>query len=332
MKHARLRKGFTLIELLVVIAIIAILIGLLLPAVQKVREAAARMECQNNLKQIGLAAHAYHDAVRKFPPGIRVHVNRDPATGAITSTTAYYGVLAYLLPYMEQNNVYKLFQTNMIPGSANYNTNWYGLTNSWNAAQVRISTFMCPADNADSRPTAWAYTYTSGLTIRGGYFLNNTAPAPTNYIGCAGVIGDSTQKWVETDTTSTFYQPWKGMFFTNSAATLPAVTATDGTSNTLMFGESWGDRFYQTNGARYTWMGSGVLPTYWGTAPFGTNGTTKYNTWHQFGSNHSGGIVNFCFGDGSVRSVKGDYAVGVQGNWWNSSGINDGLTVNVSEL
>src|SRR2546423_4253363 len=103
------RQGFTLIELLVVIAIIAVLIGLLLPAVQKVREAANRMKCQNNLKQLGLAMHSYHDVNNIFPPGGRIVTNKP---GGVDDSNNWWDAdkgswLVYTLPYMEQDNLFK---------------------------------------------------------------------------------------------------------------------------------------------------------------------------------------------------------------------------------
>lgn len=152
------RKGFTLIELLVVIAIIAILIALLVPAVQKVRAAAARTQCQNNLKQIGLAMHNYHDTKKKFPSG-----------GDAKNIAAQ----AYLLPFIEQENVYKTIDFTQAPGST---------ANAFPRAQV-IPTFLCPADPQTNLPAGfggnnyvfnygndikWAQTETNGVFYFGG--------------------------------------------------------------------------------------------------------------------------------------------------------------------
>jgi prepilin-type N-terminal cleavage/methylation domain-containing protein len=147
----RTRPGFTLIELLVVIAIIAVLIGLLLPAVQKVREAAAMIQCKNNLKQLALGAMNYHDANGAFPAG---SVCR-PGTGTFAGTVSYYDTWAIsILPYIEQDNVYKQFKLDE-PWDSPNNKRW---------SELVIKTFMVPG-----RPTpALNETYFRGFILPKG--------------------------------------------------------------------------------------------------------------------------------------------------------------------
>jgi prepilin-type N-terminal cleavage/methylation domain-containing protein len=132
----RRRPGFTLIELLVVVAIVAVLVGLLLPAVQKVREAAARAKCQNHLKQITLAAHQYHDVFLRLPPG---HEIRTPASGY--GGRAVNGFLTKLLPYLEQVNLERGYD---------YDFGFDHATNQA-AVQTRVPLFLCPSSPGADR-------------------------------------------------------------------------------------------------------------------------------------------------------------------------------------
>ncbi len=268
---SRSRKGFTLIELLVVIAIIAILIGLLLPAVQKVREAAARMSCTNNLKQIGTALHNYHSAVECLPPGVN---NNNGATGSGFSGSMA-GTHAYLLPYMEQDNVYRMFPTGTftIPSTGSY----YPTA----APQAKIKGFICPSTTVEqSAPVNGAFAffvyYPGSMT--GYYFAGNPPYGRTTYASNAGYLGNAPG-----------YTAQQGPFTVHSKTRLTDIG--DGTSNTAAFGETgigptYFNQWYSAN-----------LPTAWG--------MNAKPQWYQWGSKHNaGGTVNWLLCDGSVRGVN----------------------------
>src|SRR5437588_10656157 len=159
------RRGFTLIELLVVIAIIAILIGLLLPAVQKVREAAARSKCINNLKQIGLALHSYHDGKNEFPPGY-VDGNTDPTSTPDNDVGPGWGWASFILPYIEQNAVYS--QINFNQG--------VGVGVNVQVSQLPLTIHLCPSDAYQQPVPVYDSSFTNPIAV----------VAHGNYVGCNG--------------------------------------------------------------------------------------------------------------------------------------------------
>jgi prepilin-type N-terminal cleavage/methylation domain-containing protein/prepilin-type processing-associated H-X9-DG protein len=312
MQRRSRRSGFTLIELLVVIAIIAILIGLLLPAVQKVREAAARIQCANNLHQIVLAAHNYQSSYNRLPPGM---------------DTQHVGVLVYLLPYMEQQNVYNNFSfdksftfyfQNPLNRPPSTGTDNIPRPPAIYGCEPTVNSYLCPsADDPGSTTTALlcvdygngGQDYTAGGP--GGHVFSS-APGRlimgrSNYLGMAGYYAPSQ------------YPQYRGFYTYNSKNSIARIP--DGTSNTIMFAEYTGG-FIQWNGGGG--IPDGVATGSWSSgfnySGFGTLG----NQYYLFGSKHAGGITNVGYGDGSVRQLQQSIDFGT---WIALTGIADGIVV-----
>ncbi len=312
-------RGFTLIELLVVIAIIAVLIGLLLPAVQKVREAAARMQCQNNLKQMGLALHNHHDSTGFFPPAI-VNSGRWSAGATAPPSQSFYpsdpvwyvynhSGFVFLLPYLEQDNLFKQYNFT-VPGSL---SSPYGvplpptaslLTATHPNALVqsqKLKVYLCPSDGEPE-----VIISNTGSTD----FYQRPNTARSNYLFSCGWRTDYSGPADWNNATQS------GVFGHNSRTKMSSVQ--DGTSNTIAIGES----VQRKDGGTGT---SPIFGPYWGSgthtatigytpgsdprfninAPFNTACTAGPRCVYAwvFSSFHSGG-ANFLLCDGSVRFIS----------------------------
>jgi prepilin-type N-terminal cleavage/methylation domain-containing protein/prepilin-type processing-associated H-X9-DG protein len=300
------RQAFTLIELLVVIAIIAILIGLLLPAVQKVREAANRASCQNNLKQLALAAHHYHDVEGKFPVGLRQGLTAvpfpSPGPGDQASSSDIVPVLfggvnlfILMLPYFEQDNLYKQWDLR------NPLKNTQGGTNAPSAQVIKI--LLCPSDILPSYQREY----------------HQTLPAVKMYFGMNSYGGNAGTRSYPLQNESK-----DGIFYLNSSVRIADVR--DGTSNTLLFGErfhldrefdrinpsapleTWGGwAFTNSVDCVADWTLSTPVPINYAVPPGTPVGNLPVirDRLCAFGSGHPGG-ANFAFADGTVKFLANE--------------------------
>jgi prepilin-type N-terminal cleavage/methylation domain-containing protein/prepilin-type processing-associated H-X9-DG protein len=283
------RSAFTLIELLVVIGIIAVLIGLLLPAVQKVREAASRLQCANNLKQLGLALHHYHGDRNKFPPGT---VGPQPGV-AWTSELTSHGLGTYLLPYLEQEPLARLYSRD---------ASWYHPANQ-PAVNTKLPVWQCPSAEPDR--------------LEGGSLPFISPPPQPNYAGSAscgdyaGIMGidPALADLGLVDRVSSY----DGILQVNRSTRMPADIP-DGTSNTILMAEC--------AGRPTLWQAGKAVPNQWvsggpwasrglmfgrgstqdGSALFGRCAINCTNNREVY-SFHTGG-ANALFADGSLHFLN----------------------------
>jgi prepilin-type N-terminal cleavage/methylation domain-containing protein/prepilin-type processing-associated H-X9-DG protein len=334
---SRRSRAFTLIELLVVIAIIAILIGLLLPAVQKVREAAARSKCSNNLKQIALACHTYADVNGGLPPAVLMRNYQDyPYTDEVGPNWAI-----LLLPNMEQGPMY-----NQISASVTLwmNTTVQTTDKGWTAIRGNtVQPYLCPSDVSSGTPCNRTLANVAGPWARGNYAAN----CGPHYTFSSRVNGGSS-------TGGPWGLPGQGPF---SVWTTPSgkkgmalLQISDGSSNTILFGEVISSS--DANDPRAVWAfglaGSSTMVAHADgdcVKPNDKNGTTagcsddirdapdlpqqNLSNWTSCNSNqatarsrHPGG-VNVALGDGSIRFVRDSID---QRSWWLVNSSNDGQT------
>ena len=238
-----------------VIAIIGILVALLLPAVQAAREAARRIQCSNNLKQISLGTHNFHDVYQKLPPG---YLGTSSYSAPSYSNTQWIGTLVFILPYIEQQAVYDRIQTvkNVdLPTPAPFTNPWPagGITpwwstpigpggeDDWVTAQTRINGFLCPSTSPYSSTGGTSalmhcYGLDGSATVTMAYFGGANQLGRTNYVGCAGGLGAIPTS----GTAGAGWSQYQGPMLNRGAHSFAAVT--DGTSNTFLFGETVGSR------------------------------------------------------------------------------------------
>ncbi|MBA4032723.1 MAG: hypothetical protein C0478_17790 [Planctomyces sp.] len=305
----RLHSGFTLVELLVVIAIIGMLISLLLPAVQQAREAARRAQCQNNLKQIALAAFNFENTYGFLPPGYNA-AGTEPS-GNIISTTGITGSrtgpFPHMLPYFDQAPVYNTIDKNQISPDTSTATQtfWTNEATTRTAAFTRLPLLICPS--ATPNPYESTLQVNTALIVyrqsaTAATFVANGSPVAstlggkparelgrTSYAGVAGWAG-----YVEAPT----LDKYKGAFFRRSKTKLRDIT--DGTSNTLLFGEIRGDWRSETLYQTSAWMGTNCQVMCFGTVANNYYSGSGQTLLYRFSSPHPG-MAMFALADGSVR-------------------------------
>jgi prepilin-type N-terminal cleavage/methylation domain-containing protein len=298
--RARCRAGFTLIELLVVIAIIAILIALLVPAVQKVRGAAARANCQNHLKQIGLAIHNFHDVKKALPPD---RIANDWITWA-----------GLILPYVEQENAFKLWNL-----TRRYAEQPAAIGSAADPAPRPVPVYYCPGrrtpgifSNSYTLTTAAGDTFTARPGAIGDYA---SVSGPANNQGSLRIgIPSGIVNGVNVTGNNPFNNSGGGAQVLTWVGQMTLLTITDGTSSTLLVGEKHiRPNSFQGKNEDRSIFDSGNANNY--RRFIGTDGTDVYplvadpsdqnglNANNRFGGPH-GGICQFVFGDGSVRSLN----------------------------